>query len=191
MSEPSLFGIGKTQWEFINSFGNWLSAVGTLAAVWVSLYLANRISTPKAKVTVGHRITVQLGQSGPYPEFVLFSIVNTGERILRINQIGWRVGFRKKRFAVQLYDEKSSSPLPIELSHGQEAHWLVPLNADKHEPWLTYFAKGMLLPNTRTSCATLRAQFFTSVGHVFVAKPEAVLIDKLRAACRALQGKDG
>jgi len=187
MSEPSFFGIDKAQWEFINSFGNWLSAIGTLAAVWVSLYLANRISTPKAKVTVGHRITVQLGLPGPYPEFVLFSIVNTGERIFHINQIGWRVRLWRKRFAVQLYDEKSSSPLPIELSHGQEAHWLVPLNADKDEPWLRYFAKGMLLPNTRTSCATLRAQFFTSVGHVFVAKPEAVLIDKLRAICHALQ----
>lgn len=190
MGEPSLFGIGKAQWEFINSFGNWLSAVGTLAAVWTSLYLANRISTPRAKVMVGHRITVQPGRQGPYPEFILFSLVNTGERTLRINGIGWCVGFRKKRLANQLYDEKSSSSLPIELAHGQEARWLVPLNADEHEPWLSYFAKVMLLPNTRTSCATLRAQFFTSTGHVFVAKPEAGLVDKLRAACRALQSND-
>jgi hypothetical protein len=39
MNEPSLFGIGKAQWELINSFSNWLSALGTIAAVVVSLYL--------------------------------------------------------------------------------------------------------------------------------------------------------
>jgi len=191
MNEPSLFGIGKAQWELINSFGSWLSAIGTLAAVWVSLSLAKRIATPKAKITVGHRITIHPGQKGPYPEFVLFSIVNSGERIIRVNQIGWRVGLWRKRFAIQLYDEGSSSPLPVELSHGQEARWLVPLNADKHEPWLQYFAKDMLLPNTRTSCATLRGQFFTSVGHVFVTKPETALLQKLRTACRAAQQVDG
>jgi hypothetical protein len=191
MSEPSLFGIGKQQWELINSFGNWLSAIGTLAAVWASLYLARSITKPKAKVTVGHRIALQPGQPAPYPEFVLFSIVNTGERPLRVTQIGWRVGAWNKRFAIQQYEERSSSPLPVELSHGQEARWIVPLHADNHEPWLNHFAKRMLLPNARLSCASLRAQFFTSVGHVFYAKPEAVLLEKLRAAARQDNNDDG
>jgi len=123
MSEPSFLGIGKAGWELFNSFANWLSAIGTLGAVWVALHLANRVATPKATVSVGHRLIIQPGMKGPYPEFIVFRIVNSGERILRINQIGWKVGLFRKRFAVQLFDEHRSSPLPVELAHGQEAQW--------------------------------------------------------------------
>jgi hypothetical protein len=38
--EPTLFGIGKAEWELYNSLSKWLSAVVTTAAVIVSLYLA-------------------------------------------------------------------------------------------------------------------------------------------------------
>jgi len=59
MSDPIFLGLSKDEWVLINSFGNWLSAIGTVAAVWVSLHLANRISTPKANVSVGHRIILK------------------------------------------------------------------------------------------------------------------------------------
>jgi hypothetical protein len=61
--------------------------------------------------------------------------------------------------------------------------WYVPLQAREEEPWLEYFAKGMLTPNYRTALWTLRAQFFSSVGHVFEARPEEGLLKRLRKAC--------
>lgn len=189
MPEPTLFGIGKAEWELYNSFANWIAALGTVAAVWVSLHLANRISRLKARFSVGHRLLIQPGLNAT-PEFVVFTIVNTGERTLRITQIGWKVGLFKKRYAVQMYDEAQSSRLPVELAHGQEAQWFVPLAA-REEPWLQYFAKGMLMPHLATSLLTLRAHAFTSVGHVFETRPEGNLIQKLREAGRGLRKKEG
>ena len=103
MTELSFLGITKTDWDFINSFSNWLSAIGTVSAVWVALYLAKRATTQKAKVTVGHRIMIQLGDKGPIPEFVVFNIINTGERSIRVTQIGWKVGLWNKRHAIHEY----------------------------------------------------------------------------------------
>jgi len=173
-----------------NAVGTWLAGLATFAAVIVSLYLANRLSTPKAKLTVGHRIIVEPGVKGPAPEYVLFQIVNTGERPIRVTGIGWKVGFWKKREAIQLFEGLLSSPLPIELSHGQEAKWLVPLAA-REEPWLTYFAKGMLFPNCQFSCFSLRARAYISTGSVFEAKPDSSLLSKLRTACKEVAKDDG
>lgn len=190
MIEPTFLGIAKSQWKIINSFANWLSAIGTLVAVVVSLYLASRISRPRIKVSVGHRIMIDAGYKAPYPEFIVFRVVNTGDRTVRVTQIGWKVGLCKKRFAVQLFDPLLSSTLPVELSHGQEAQWFIPLAA-REEPWLTFFAKGMLMPHYQISCFTLRAQVYLSLGNVFKVKPEKSLITQMRAACEELENKIG
>ena len=179
--EPTLFGIGKADWELYNSFSNWLSAIGTLAAVIISLYLARRSGRPRASISVGHRIVIILGDKRMPPEVIVFRIVNTGDRTIRVTNIGWRIGLWKKRYAIQGYDEAQSSPLPVELSHGQEASWTVPLDA-REEPWLQYFSHKMMKPNLWLSCATIKAQFHTSVGEVFSTRPEKTLIDMLRKA---------
>lgn len=171
-----------------NAVGTWLAGFATFSAVVVSLYLANRLATPKAKITVGHRIIVEPGNTEPPPEYVLFQIVNTGERLIRVTGIGWKVGLWKKRHAIQMFENLLSSPLPVELSHGQEAKWFVPLSA-REEPWLTYFAKGMLFPDCRSACFSLRAQVFISTGRVFEAKPESDLLSKLYAECKNLVTK--
>lgn len=151
--------LGNLDWRYINTFAWWFSAAGTFFAASVALYIANRNVKPKARMWVGHRITIGPGSREPYPELLVFGIVNLGERPLRISQIGWKVGLKPKRFAIQRYDEPTSSPMPVTLNHGDEASWYVPLDA-RDEPWLEYFAKGMLMPNYKISCATLRAQFF-------------------------------
>ena len=124
------------------------------------------------------------GEKGKPPEVIVFRIVNTGDRTIRVTNIGWRIGLRKKRHALQFYDAPQSSPLPVELAHGQEASWTVPLDA-REEPWLQYFASRMMQPNLWLSCATIKAQFHTSVGEVFMVRPERSLIEMLRAAGKA------
>lgn len=183
MPEPTLFGIGKAQWEMINSFANWLAAVGTVAAVIVSLYLASR-NTHKAQLSCGLRILIGPGSEEPYPEYVVFRVVNHGDRLLRVTQIGWRSGLWKKRYAIQLYEETMSSKLPVDLEHGQEAQWFIPTNV-AGEPWPSYFSRAALLPHYRLACFTLRAQAHTSIGKIFEAKPEANLRSKLLQTCKA------
>lgn len=151
----------------------------------MSLYLANRYSRPQAQLTVGHRIAIEPGVKDFFPEYIQFHVVNTGERPITITQIGWKVGLWRKRYAVQMFETMASSPLPVELSHGQEAKWMVPLNA-REEHWLLRFAKSMLLPHLRINCFTLRGQAFTSLGHVFESKPERGLLSKLREAAHGV-----
>jgi hypothetical protein len=118
MNDLVFLGLTKAQWELINSFSNWLSAVGTIAAVVVSLWFASRSMRPRAKVRVGHRLVIETGARGKYPEILVFSIVNTGDRPIRITGIGWKLGvFRWRRQALQMHDARQSSPLPVELVH--------------------------------------------------------------------------
>jgi hypothetical protein len=182
MPEPSLFGIGKAQWDLINGFASWFAALGSFAAAFVALYIANRATKPSARVNVGHRIIFSTGDPKPYPEYVVFRIVNTGDRPIQVSQIGWRAGLIKKRYAVQLYESAQSSRLPVSLTHGQEASWMVPMAA-REEPWPEYFAKGFLSEHPKVALHTLRGQFFTSTGHLFEAKPEENLLKRLRTAC--------
>ena len=180
--EPTFLGLAKSEWDLFNGFANWFSAFASLAAAVVALYIANRASRPTGTLTVGHRISIGPGSQAPYPQFAVFRFVNTGDRPIRITQIGWKVGLRKKRFAVQMYEPTLSSRMPVDLAHGQEAAWYVPI--DRHpDPWPESFAKKMLLPDYRWSLRTLRAQAFSSVGFVFEAKPESNLLQPLKEAC--------
>lgn len=189
MPDPTLFGVSKSEWELINSFSNWISAVGTVAAAVVALVLARRAGSPRAKASVGHRLIIEAGQQSEPPEYVIFRLVNSGDRTIRITTIGWRVGLWSKREAMQMFDREQSSPLPVDLQNGQEASWLVPLAA-RDEGWVAKFARLMLRPHTRLACFTLRAMFVTSVGYVFWVKPERSLLRKLRAAALEL-GRSG
>lgn len=183
MTDPSFLGIDKSTWDLFNGFANWFAAFGSFAAAAVALYIANRSAKPTAKLTVGHRIVIGPGSVEPYPEYVVFRVVNTGDRPIRIVQIGWTIRWPRRRAAVQMFQQNVSSHLPIDLSHGQEASWSVPLNS-RDEPWIEYFAKGMLMPDYRLSLWSLRAQAYSSVGFAFTAKPEENLLSRLKEACR-------
>jgi hypothetical protein len=185
MNEIIFLGLTKTQWDLINSFSNWLSAIGTVAAVVVSLWLATKASRLQCNAQVGHRIVIGQGSHGPYPEILVFRIVNTGERPFQVNSVGWRVGiFRWRREGMQFYDQAQSSPMPVELQHGQEATWVVPLLSEG-KGWFKTFPIKMLSPHPRFFCATLRAMFVTSIGKTFIVKPEPGLLSKLRAVTAA------
>jgi hypothetical protein len=191
MSEPSFLGLSKTQWDLINSFANWASAIGSFTAAWVALHLANRIARPTAKVNVGHRIIIGNGDGPPYPEFVNFRIVNSGDRTFRVTQIGWRIGVFRKRYAIQMYEPSMSTRLPVELGHAQEASWLIPMSFSGRN-WVEHFAKEFIVEDKAgflvrahayVALKSLRAVFTTSLGNEFLAKPEGNLLERLNAAC--------
>jgi hypothetical protein len=191
MSETSFLGLSKTQWDLINSFANWASAIGSFTAAWVALHLANRIARPTAKVNVGHRIMVGSGDEPPYPEFVSFRIVNSGDRTFRVTHIGWRIGVLRKRHALQMYEPSMSNHLPVELGHAQEANWLVPMSFSGRQ-WAEHFAKNFVMQeksgllaraHAYVALKSLRAVFATSLGNEFLTKPEGNLLERLSTAC--------
>lgn len=58
-------------WKFVNSFAPWLSAIGTLSAVIVAIYLARRDKFVRLKCAAGIRMLI--GPDFPkHPELIQF-----------------------------------------------------------------------------------------------------------------------
>lgn len=175
-------------WKFINTFAPWLSALGTLSAVSVSLYLARAAKPLKLEIRAGHRIIVETGQKGTPPEFLFVSVINTGHRIATITNIGWKIGLFKKRHAIQVVQKDMySSGVPVKIDDGEEAKWLIPL--DLADNWIQRFARDFLKPYPRWNLFWLRLQIHTSVGKTFEARIEKGLRSKLMEECGRNQDK--
>ncbi len=178
MENLYFFGLSQQQWDFINGFANWISAIGTVAAVIVSLYLALGATRPKAKLSVGVRVMITPGQKGTDTELVVIRLVNLGDRPIHVTGIGWKVGFWKKRYALQVVSPTPySQGIPVTLEHGKEAQWHIP--TDYQEGWFKYFSNGFLKGLSEREMNTLRIIAYASTGHEFVEKPEKALITAL------------
>lgn len=74
-----------------------------------------------------------------------------------------------------------NSPLPVDLTHSQTANWFVSTE-DVHdgETWVQDFGGKMIAGHWAwLNLLTLRAQAYTSTGHVFSVKPSSDLIKLL------------
>ncbi|HQM44154.1 MAG TPA: hypothetical protein PLI72_10475 [Smithellaceae bacterium] len=169
----------RESWQFINTFAPWLSALGTLGVVVVSLWLAFRGMPTRIKVSAGNRIIV--GGIRPYPDYLVISIVNVGQRKVRITGIGWKIGWFKKSYAMQNPDiNPFSSSIPVDLDESQEAKFLIPLKGEAD--WLNNFAHDFLGKRPRLNCSSIKIQAWTSVGKVFESRIEAGLRKKILEA---------
>lgn len=176
--------LSEETWKFINTFAPWLSALGTLLAVLVSLNLARRDRKIRLEISAGHRIVVTPGVPAPYPEYLSINIVNVGHREAQITNIGWKVGILKKQYAVQTtISDGISSPIPVRLKDGDEAKYLIPLN--EQTKWLENFGKDMLSPFPRIRAHFVKVQVFTSIGRTFESHIEKNLRVRLVKAATA------
>jgi hypothetical protein len=169
--------LSQDTWRFINTFSPWLAALGTIAAVLVSLHLARRDKKIRLEVSAGHRIIITSGVPAPYPEYLYIHIVNIGHREAQITNIGWKAGFLRKRHAVQATVHEMSSPIPVRLKDGEEAQYFISLNEERN--WLKDFVQRMLQPYPQLQSYFLKVQVFTSIGNKFEARIEKSLRDKL------------
>lgn len=164
-------------WKFVNTFAPWLSAIGTLAAVIVSLYLASTRAKLKLRITAGHRMLAGLG-TGRFPDYLLIEVVNEGFRPARITGVGWKVGLFKRKYAIQVVDKgEYSSQLPVDLHDGQEAKYLIPFGVPAD--WLNQFSNDFVGQPVRLRVRTLKLQVFTSIGKTFERKVEKNLREKI------------
>jgi len=165
-------------WEFINSFSPWLSAFGTIAAVIVALYFARIDKRVRLEVTAGIRLMVTPGVPGPPPEYLAIHIVNTGHREAQVTNIGWKVGFFKKKLAVQMtIKDGLSSDLPVRLKDGQEANYYIPLSENTN--WLKEFVHDFLPNKFGLRSRFIKVTVHTSIGKSFEAQIEKGLRDRL------------
>jgi hypothetical protein len=120
----------RETWRFVNSFAPWLSAIGTLIAVAVSLYLARRADRPRVRVhTAIARIVVE-GQTPAQGVRVLdISVTNHGGRPITVQGLAWRTGLLRKRHYVQIGpNNRHSARLPAKLDYGDKVAFVFPLD---------------------------------------------------------------
>lgn len=153
-------------WQLINSFADWFSALGTIGAVIVALYLARQDKRIRLRVSAGHRIIVSPGIKGDPPQYLAIRITNVGHRDVQVTGIGWRIGMFRKFYADQtIISDGLSSTLPVRLRDGDEACYYIPLFSDID--WLKEFIQKMLQPNFKWRLRFTYVRIYTSIGRVF------------------------
>jgi hypothetical protein len=158
-------------WKFVNSFAPWFSAIGSLSAVAFALYLARQDKRVHLDVSVGHRLLVTQGVTGPPPSYLAIRITNIGHREAQISNLTWKTGIFRKAHAIQtISNDAMSSPMPTRIKDGEEARYYVRLD-DEHD-WLGKFIEDFL-PNMHWLRLKLaRFRVHTTIGTDFSTKLE-------------------
>lgn len=160
----------KATWEFINSFAPWLSAIGTLLVVILSLYLLwyqNR-----TKLSIYASISVLFQNQNSEDELTI-RITNVGSKNVNVNSLLWGIGyFKKAHFFQTSSDHIASTILPKTISYGEVITIVFNLN-DFRKSNIKIFAKEISRPFRRIKAHSIRILINTSIG-----KPINYKIDK-------------
>jgi hypothetical protein len=94
----NFLGIDKEHWDFLNSFANWVSAVGTVSAVVVSLWISLRQGRVALAVDAGTMDYTQSieGQQISTSSYVAVRVFNEGQAPAQVTGIGWAYGERRR-----------------------------------------------------------------------------------------------
>ncbi len=162
------------------SLADWVSGLGSLAAVVTALYLSKNAQRIKLTGYCGIRLIV--GTGGPMQELFYVSITNVGRRTAVINNIGLRVGLFKKRYAIiTVVKDKYSDGVPISLADGQVANWSIPLDVDKK--WINELVSDGCVAS-QSDAKSLRVTVHTTHGAVKIIKPEPKLVEEIIRAVK-------
>ena len=121
----------RETWRFLNTFAPWLSALGTLAAVITSLYLARRAARLDIRVSAS---IVRMGVPGqqPWHEYFKIRVVNHGREAVVIAVAWWLrfnwlagTGLPKNWLVLTGPDDDYSTRLPARLDFGEEANFFL------------------------------------------------------------------
>lgn len=155
-------------WECVNSFSNWISAVGTVATAALALWLSVR----DRRINLNAQLAVSYvpGRDPRVLDQRVFTLefTNEGPRPVTVTNHAWRLPFVKGMiFMFPNVDTEVAhlcSTLPLELTDGKTGHTLYPSDhfARLDEPENVFF-------HERRAVAWLRIWFFrlyvpTSVG---------------------------
>lgn len=173
--------------------GIWIASIGTVAAVVVALWLAQRDRRPSLELRITHVLMIS-GYGGPTPEFISVRITNKGIRPATIEGIGWRSGwfvrlpFLKRKEAIQRTDLYAANPsMPIELADGDVANFLIPVVLTDGSNW--YYGGITEMVQGRFDRWTFRGLAWTTRGEMIVAKPNDSFFNHLDEAITATKTK--
>lgn len=164
---------GNIDW---GSVADWVSGLGSFAAVVVALYLSNAAQRIYLRGNVGLRLVISNGM--PEQKILVFSVTNIGSRATVVNNLAMRVGLFKKRYAIITTGRDfGSSSMPAPLTDGEVANWHIPI--DKEKTWLIDLCKNFV--RSKFDVHTLRFEIHTTNGGHLKLKPEPALKEELLA----------
>lgn len=174
----------KETWQFINTFAPWLSAIGTLSAVVISLYLATKDRRIALRVDASLKTLIQTGARSQ--DFATISVVNVGRREATITGIGWKIGLIRKTNLFQVPGAPLySTRLPSKLHDGESASYFMSVQPDPAGYDWVGETKKHLGKFPRLRVLTMKAQVFTSVGKTVEVRVDHSIHSLLTRAARA------
>jgi hypothetical protein len=172
----------RETWRFINSFAPWLSALGTTAAVVVSLYLALRTARVKLQITSGIYRVASIGQRlADAPEYLQIRAINTGFREVTVQGIMWRYYglFRRSDMVSVPPADAMSTQLPKKLEFGDEAKFLFTLPQFEEGARDTIFEIVRKARWPRLACRYLYVGVYTTTRQMMIARIDPSIRDFL------------
>ena len=167
--------------KVIDALGSWVSGIGTLGAVIISLYLAREAGRIKYRASVGIRRIVQQGNPNR-PEYITVHVTNIGSKPIRVTNFSWKWGVFRRKYALQMFRTGISADPPVNLEEGQEHTFFIPIqyqDRDWFTEWRKSFENGFW---QKWEIASLRGVVHTSVGQDVVVVPEKEVYRRIRAA---------
>lgn len=154
-------------WKFINTFAPWVSALGTVAAVVTSLWLAGRDRL--IHLSVRAALCRQMGA-----RFTTVTVTNVGRRTATVGAIGWRIGWFRRLDLLGLKRQEFIWPhyegteLPAKLLDGDYAQFNHPLDVFA-DAILNTLDRRSLRPWPYLRFGTMQAIVSTTAGRTFYA----------------------
>jgi hypothetical protein len=115
-----------TTWECVNSFSNWIAALGTVFISAIALWLALKDRMINMRATFDTVVTNGINPLVLDRHGFMLSFTNIGPRPITVTGHTWRLPFVKGQlfFMPQMERETAhlNSRLPVEITDGKEGH---------------------------------------------------------------------
>lgn len=164
------------------------SAVGTVGAVIVALFLAHRKPTPQLSGTA--RVSIVIARNlTPAPEFFDVRVTNVGNVDAIVTTLGWcRLGWIRPH-RQQYYQDLPDDPiltnprLPVRLRHGESTSFHLPLTGPAR--WTATTEERGFFPESvhkRADLDRVRVVVATTVGRGLRIRPGPDVLDRIWTA---------
>lgn len=171
--------MSNDEWEFINTFAPWVSAIGSFLAVITSLYF----SSTNRKISLEVSASVyQFIENEILEDYVFIQITNTGYRTVMLRNFSWEFGFFKKKeigIGVNNIDGSKSTSFPCKLEEGQMAQIAIKIHRDNSN-YLEEFYDDFLKNHQRFIIKTLAVVVYPTIGKPFKSRVQKTLRDEFK-----------
>lgn len=159
--------------NLILAISSTITAIGTLSAVILSLYLARRDRNINIDISTNITRQIILAEE-PIPdenEYLSFSVTNIGFRDATITNISWKMGLFDKKYFMQIFDFSNPyiTRLPAKLEDGDQANLFVKVDElRQNKDFLNEIYSG---PLKRIWFYFFKVMVSTSTGEEFSSRP--------------------